>query len=171
MMKFSKKPSLRLAVFALVLSLISGSALADRYEWGERGQYRNQHNQHNQRYQKNNDRRYEHKKYQRNGAHYRFRDNDRQMVSRYYRDQRYKGQCPRGLSKKNNRCQASGKDKKWQRGKPLAKQTRYYDLPRGLRSRLSAPPEQYRYVRVDDDVLLIDAVTDVVVDVIENILR
>ncbi|MBP9614264.1 MAG: RcnB family protein, partial [Thiopseudomonas sp.] len=61
--------------------------------------------------------------------------------------------------------------KKWHKGQPLSKQVKYYELPNRLHGRLQPAPRDYRYVRVDNDVLMIDTVTNVVVDVIENILR
>jgi hypothetical protein len=55
------------------------------------------------------------------------------------------------------------------RGKPLPKGTETA-LPRPLLAKL--PPRQgYNYVRVGDDVALIEAGTRVVMDVIENVFR
>jgi hypothetical protein len=55
------------------------------------------------------------------------------------------------------------------RGKPLPRGTEAA-LPRPLLAKL--PPRQgYNYVRVGDDVALIDAGTRVVMDVIENVFR
>jgi len=55
------------------------------------------------------------------------------------------------------------------RGKPLPRGTEAA-LPRPLLAKL--PPRQgYNYVRVGDDVALIDAGTRIVMDVIENVFR
>lgn len=162
-----KKPSLRLAVLSLALSLVAGNALADKSDRKDRDQYRagqeyRHQNQHDDHYRDHQQRRY--------SSDYRFRDADRRAVNKYYRDKKKRDKCPPGLAKKNKHCQPPGQHKKWHRGKPIAKHVRYYELPRELRSRLSAPQENYRYIRVDDDILLIDRVTNVVIDVIENIL-
>ena len=167
MINIIKKLSLRLAMLGLALSFITGSALADKPEWAERGKHRDiqeQRKHHKQDYRGHNTHR-------RSAADYRFRNSDRRLISSYYRDEQRRGKCPRGLAKKNNRCQPPGQYKKWHRGQPLTKHTRYYDLPRGLHSRLAAPPDNHRYVRVNDNILLIDSVTNLVVDVMQNILR
>lgn len=165
MMSRVKKSSLHLAVLGLALSLVAGNALADKSDRGDRGKYREAHEYRQQ------DKHYHDYQQRRYASDYHFRDTDRRAINRYYRDQQSRGKCPPGLAKKNKHCLPPGQYKKWHKSKPLAKHVRYYELPRGLRSRLSAPQEDYRYVRVDDDVLLIDRVTHVVIDVMENILR
>lgn len=160
-----KKSSLHLTILSLALSLVTGAAFADKPDRAEPGRYRTAQEYRYQNHHYRND-------YQRKYAtDYRFQDKDRHTVSQYYRDERRRGKCSPGLAKKNQRCQPSGHYKKWHKGKSIAQHTQHYDLPRGLRSRLSAPQENYRYVRVDDNILLVDRVTNVVIDVIENILR
>jgi Ni/Co efflux regulator RcnB len=100
-----------------------------------------------------------------------FGSEDRRIVSEYYGTQMRKGNCPPGLAKKNNGCQAPGQAKKWQRGQPLAKDIQYYELPMELRVRLPAPPPNHRYVQVAGDILMIATGTKMVVDAIEDILR
>lgn len=56
------------------------------------------------------------------------------------------------------------------RGKPLPRGAQAAALPRPLLARLPAR-QGYDYVRVGDDVALIDVGTRVVVDVIENVFR
>ena len=168
MMSIGKKPSLRLMLVGIVLSIAAGSAFADRPEWVERGKYRQAQAYH---YQNNQGYKYQNKHYRGQANAYRLRDNDRRLINQYYRDEQRRGKCPKGFSKKKNRCYASGKTKRWYRGQPLAKHTRYYELPNRLRNNLSPYQDDYRYVRVDNDVLMVDNVTNLVIDVIENILR
>lgn len=163
-----KKSSLRLAILGLMLSLVAGAAFADKPDRAERSKFRAAQEYRDQNH-KNHRHPNDHKK--KHVTSYRFQDKDRHAINKYYRDQQRRGKCPPGLAKKNQHCQPPGLQKKWHRGKPIAKHVRYYELPRGLRSRLSAPHENYRYVRVDDDILLVDRVTNVVIDVMENILR
>jgi Ni/Co efflux regulator RcnB len=168
MMHNVKKSSLRLAILGLALSLVAGNALADKSERAERGKHREAQEY---RDQNNQAHRYRNTNHRGDSAEYRFRDSDRRAINTYYRDEKRRDKCPPGLAKKNKHCQPPGQYKKWHKGKPIAKHVRYEDLPRGLRSRLSAPQDNYRYVRVDDDILLVDRVTNVVIDVMENILR
>ena len=172
-----KKPSLRFAALTVLLTLFTNSAFADRL-------YRtDQQNRHGEdyrvdkkykphyKYDKHHDgRRYKDNRH-RQMMHYGFHPNDRRLIQDYYRDQQHRGKCPRGLAKKNNRCQAPGQAKKWYKGKPLPKHVKYYQLPNRLHGHLQPAARDYRYVRVDNDVLMVDTVTNVVVDVIENILR
>lgn len=152
----------------LALSLLAGNALADKPHWAERNKH-----------QSNYDSRYDNKQYKNQSYKYRknhsskhhFHKNDRRTVYNYYGKQQHRGKCPPGLTKKNNSCQPSKRYKKWHKGKTLSKNTRYYELPRELRAQLSRPQDDYRYVRVDNDILLIDRVTDVVIDAIENAWR
>ena len=176
MINIGKKSTLRLALLGIVLSIVTGSAFADRPDWVERKQYRDaqqHHYQNNQRYKQQNNKHYKqhNKHYHGPSAAYRFRDNDRQLIHQYYRDEQRRGKCPKGFSKKKNRCYASWKTTRWYIGQPISKHARHYELPNRLRNNLSPYQDDYRYVRVDNDVLMVDNVTNLVIDVIENILR
>lgn len=174
MLRLFKQPSLITAA-GLALAVMSGSALADQPYWAE-GQQK--HSKYDNRYDKKQYKKHrkDHEKRlkkqrKHDSAKYRFHKNDRRAAYSYYGQQNYRRNCPPGLAKKNNGCQPPGQYKKWQKGKTLGKHTRYYELPPELRHRMSRPHDGYRYVRVDNDVLLVDIVTHVVVDAIENILR
>lgn len=168
MMNISKKSSLHLALLGIALSIAAGSAFADRPEWVERSKYQQAQEY---RYQNNQGYKYQNKHYRGQSNANFFRDNDRRMINQYYRDEQRRGKCPQEFSKKKNRCYASGKAKRWHKGQSVAKHTRYYELPNGLRHRLSPYQDDYRYVRVDNDVLMVDNMTNLVIDVIESILR
>lgn len=163
--------ALRAAILGLALSLVAGAALADKPHHTERGQYRGGQDYRYQNKQNNQNHRYRNNQQRKHITGYRFQDNDRRAINQYYRDKKHRGKCPPGLTKKNQRCHYTGQHRTWHKGKPITRHTQYYDLPRGLRSRLSTPHENHRYVRAGDDVLLIDNVSNMVIDVIENILR
>lgn len=76
--------------------------------------------------------------------------------------------CPPGLAKKNNGCMPPGHAKRWQVGQPLARNVVYYEVPAPLVTQFGPAPTGYRYVRVDDDILLISKATRVIVDALLN---
>ena len=67
--------------------------------------------------------------------------------------------CPPGLAKKNNGCMPPGQAKKYAIGQRLPDNVIFDDLPKALRDALGVPPQGKKYVRVDNDVLLIEAAT------------
>ena len=108
------------------------------------------------------------------GAHSAFvvGDQDRSTVSSYYREEFARGNCPPGLAKKDNGCMPPGLAKKeWQVGQPLPSSVTYYPLPPQLYTRLSPPPPGYEYVRVNDDVLLMQTANRSVANLVVNLLR
>jgi len=97
-------------------------------------------------------------------------DRDRSAVSSYYRQEFARGNCPPGLAKKENGCLPPGQAKKmWVVDQPLAPAVVYYPLPSELNSRLTPPPVGYQYVRVDDDVLLMQTANRSVVNLVVNL--
>ena len=100
----------------------------------------------------------------RNAAH--FDDHHRTIVMEYFAGEMRKGNCPPGLAKKNNGCSPPGQAKQWQLGQALPRGINYYDLPSALLAQLGAPPAGYYYAGVDDDVLLLELGTQLVVDVV-----
>jgi Ni/Co efflux regulator RcnB len=100
-----------------------------------------------------------------------FGDDDRVVIHDYY-DERYSsGHCPPGLAKKRNGCMPPGQAKKWYKGRPLARDVIYHDLPHSVLIKLRLPPSGHKYVRVAADILLIAIGTGVVVDAIEDLGR
>jgi Ni/Co efflux regulator RcnB len=101
-----------------------------------------------------------------------FGDPHRVHVRDYYESQFRTGKkCPPGLAKKNNGCMPPGQAKKWDVGRPLPHDVRYYEVPRPLLLQLGQPPAGYRYVRVADDILLLATGTRMVVDAIRSLGR
>ena len=99
-------------------------------------------------------------------------DKDRSTVTSYYREEFARGNCPPGLAKKDNGCMPPGLAKKeWLVGQPLSPSVIYYPLPPQLYSRLSPPPPGYEYVRVNDDVLLMQSANRSVANLVVNLLR
>jgi Ni/Co efflux regulator RcnB len=97
-------------------------------------------------------------------------DRDRTAVSSYYRDEFARGNCPPGLAKKDNGCLPPGQAKKmWVVGQPLPPAVVYYPLPQPLYSQLTPPPLGYEYVRVDDDVLLMQTTNRSVLNLVVNL--
>jgi hypothetical protein len=100
-----------------------------------------------------------------------FKDKERRTIRDYYGQQPRKGHCPPGLAKKNNGCLPPGQAKKWQKGRQINHDARYYGLPHELLIRLPLPPINHEYIRIASDVLLVTVGTKIVVDVIEDIFR
>ena len=129
----------------------------------------------------NNDRnRYEHREtgytnynYERNvgrPAMVKIYDNDRVILSRYVED-RYRNDYKKGWSKHNHgRGNAYGHYKQASRqyivGYPLPHNVTYYSVPYEVRSHLRPTPIGYQYIRVDDDVLLMNTATKKIIDAV-----
>lgn len=100
-------------------------------------------------------------------------DRDRAVVYQYYRTEYSAGRCPPGLAKKGNGClppgQAKGPPKLWVVGQPLPPTVFYEPLPRAVVQQLAPVPPGYDYVRVDNDVILMDMTNRMVADVVNDI--
>ncbi len=97
-----------------------------------------------------------------------FSRSDRVVVREYYEPRFSRGHCPPGLAKKGNGCRPPGHAKQWRLGERLPSTVVYYELPRDVIVRLGPPPRGYRYVRVDNDILLLAIGTGLVLDAIQN---
>jgi hypothetical protein len=97
-------------------------------------------------------------------------DRDRTVVYQYYRTEYAAGRCPPGLAKKGNGCLPPGQAKKlWVVGQPLPPTVLYEPLPPVVTQQLAPVPPGYGYVRVDNDVLLMDMTNRMVADVINDL--
>ena len=97
-------------------------------------------------------------------------DRDRTIVYQYYRTEFSAGRCPPGLAKKGNGCLPPGQAKKlWAVGQPLPPAVVYQPVPPVVVQQLAPVPPGYGYVRVDDDVLLMDMTNRMVADVVNDI--
>jgi hypothetical protein len=96
---------------------------------------------------------------------------DRAIVYQYYRTEYSAGRCPPGLAKKGNGCLPPGQAKKlWVVGQPLPPAVIYEPVPRAVVQQLAPVPPGYDYVRVDNDVLLMDMTNRMVADVVNDIV-
>jgi hypothetical protein len=81
------------------------------------------------------------------------------------------GGCPPGQAKKGN-CEPSqgfappGKAKKWSMGQPLPPAVAYYPLPPSRYGSFGPPQPGYDYVQVDDDLLVMERATRIIVNVL-----
>ena len=100
-------------------------------------------------------------------------DHDRAIVYQYYRNEFSAGRCPPGLAKKGNGCLPPGQAKKqqplWVIGQPLPPAIVYERVPPTVVQQLAPVPPGYEYVRVDNDVLLMDMTNRMVADVVNDI--
>ncbi len=98
---------------------------------------------------------------------------DRAIVYQYYRTEYSAGRCPPGLAKKGHGCWPPGQvakaPKVWAVGQPLPPAVVYEPVPPVVVQRLEPVPDGYGYVRVDNDVLLMDMANRVVADVIGDL--
>lgn len=96
-------------------------------------------------------------------------DRDRVLINRYYRTPVSLDRCPPGLAKKGNGCLPPGQAKKlWAVGRPLPPAVVYQPVPPPLVQQLAPAPDGYGYVRVDDDVLLMELTSRMVADVVSD---
>ena len=95
---------------------------------------------------------------------------DRAVVYQYYRTEYSAGRCPPGLAKKGNGCLPPGQAKKlWVIGQPLPPAVIYEPVPRAVVQQLAPVPPGYDYVRVDNDVLLMDMASRLIADVVNDL--
>lgn len=92
-----------------------------------------------------------------------FVGSDRDII-RAYLGNEYRRSCPPGLAKKHNGCRPPGHTKSYRIGDPLM--VGWEPVPNVLLSRLHPAPYGYRYVMVDQDVLLIGEATKHVIDAV-----
>jgi len=174
-MKFLVKYALALAIGAMIST---GPAMADKPAWAgpDKG---GKH----ERADKQDDRRDDRRDVRRNDNRQPKGDNDRHfsgksrhfedrqhvMVREYYAEHYRSSRCPPGLVKKHNGCIPPGQARKWQFGRPLAREVIYYEVPQPLVVQIGLPPPGHRYVRVAGDILLIAIGTGMVVDAIQDL--
>lgn len=90
---------------------------------------------------------------------------DRDVIHNYLRENYHPAHCPPGLAKKHNGCLPPGIAKKYQLGHSLPDTVEFQPLPTGILVQLHPVPG-YRYVQVDQDVLLIGEATKKVIDAV-----
>jgi hypothetical protein len=78
-------------------------------------------------------------------------DYDRSAIVSYYRDDYLAGNCPDGLVRTDQGCQAP---RLWALGEPLAPDVAYEALPQPLLGQLDPIPDGYSYIRLGQNILL-----------------
>lgn len=93
-------------------------------------------------------------------------DNDRTALRRYA-ENTYKKYCPTSATKKRGECLQYGqKQKRYLVGYPLPDKILYYPVPRDVVKPLRPVPTGYQYVRVDNDVLLMESSTRQIIEAV-----
>lgn len=154
----------QVAAISMGLSvLVSGSAYAKKPDVAEHGYG------HSISHDKKDGHKHDEKHDKKSHSSY-FSQDRAKKVNDYYSARASKAKhCPPGLAKKNNGCQAPGQAKKWVKGKPLPADVVYYNVPNALLYELGKTPVGQKIVRVGEDILLINAVTGLVIDVVESV--
>ncbi len=97
-------------------------------------------------------------------------DRDRAVVYRYYRSEFSAGRCPPGLARQRNGCMPPGHAKKlYVIGQPLPPAVVPQPVPPVVTQQLEPVPPGYEYVRVDDDVLLMEKANRIVADIVNDL--
>ncbi len=138
----------KLALTALSLAVVAGSAFVADPAFARRGWQDQDAGAHHQAPWHDNGHHYG----WRNDNNWHFRDHDRVVVREYYNA--HPGRW--------NRPQHA----RYVVGQPLARTVVYRPVPQPVLMQLAPPPPHYRYVQVDGDVLLMSDITRVIADAI-----
>ena len=162
------KGSQKIILYAITVMSLIGSihpALADQNQRGNGNRWA----------QHESDNSYVHKSYSRQGnnddrSHHpvvvRIYDQDRPALRRYAEDH-YKKYCPKSFIRKHGECLQYGQPvKRYSVGHRLPDNILYYPVPRDIVTHLRPVPTGYEYVRVDNDVLLLNGTTRMVMDAV-----
>lgn len=104
------------------------------------------------------------------GTH--FNDQNRTYVRQYYTDNYGNGKrCPPGLAKKHNGCMPPGQVRNLAVGQPLPSGVTVYSVPQPVIRQLPAAPVGYRYVLIGGDVVLVQQQNNLIVDIIQGMIR
>lgn len=99
-----------------------------------------------------------------------FNEQHRARAREYYVKEYGDGsRCPPGLAKKHNGCMPPGQVK-WDVGQPLPRDVPVYAVPQPVLIHLPPAPYGYRYVRVANDIVLVQVQSNLIVDIIVGLL-
>jgi Ni/Co efflux regulator RcnB len=100
-----------------------------------------------------------------------FNDQHREAARAYYHEHYSNAKnCPPGLAKKNNGCMPPGQARKWAVGQPIPRGVVVYTVPRPVLVQMPPPPYGYRYARIGNDIVLVQAQNNLIVDIIVGLL-
>jgi len=101
-----------------------------------------------------------------------FNDQQRTYVREYYTTNYGKGKkCPPGLAKKGNGCMPPGQVRTWVVGQPIPRNVTLYSVPQPVILQLPPAPYGYRYARIGGDIVLVQQQNNLIVDIIQGLLR
>ncbi len=96
-----------------------------------------------------------------------FSSNDRVIVRSYFDELRGEKECPVFMKASGEKCiSVRGAIKQWKLNQPLESGAMATDIPIGLREKLGAPPLKFKFLQVNEDILLVSERGSVVVDMI-----
>jgi len=180
---------LRVGIFLMAMSLISGSAFADRPEWAGHGDDgHKKHKKHKNKHEGKRDREWEDddrdddRRERRHKVQYQSHESgvtvqiggyfgDRQITEthEYYRERARTGHCPPGLAKKNNGCAALRRDRDWHIGENIPQHARYDEIDPSIQIKLGLPPPGHKFVQVASDILMIAVGSGLIIDAIQDL--
>lgn len=173
----------RIVALAITSLFIAGPAFAKGHEDGEKGNGNGngKHSEkHEQKEQEKAEKRAEKREDKREGKRevtviqpgsY-FNDQNRTYVRQYYTENYGNGKrCPPGLAKKNNGCMPPGQARNWVVGQPVPRGVTVYSVPQPVIRQLPAAPYGYRYVLIGGDVVLVQQQNNLIVDIIQGLLK
>ncbi len=164
--------TLRIVSLAIASLLLAGSAFAkdkgdDRDDGGDK-----HGNKHSEKYEKKAEKRAEKREREeiKQGAY--FNDQQRTFAREYYTTTYRDGRrCPPGLAKKNNGCLPPGQVRNWVVGQPVPSNVTIYSVAPPVIRMLPPAPYGYRYARIGGDIVLVQQQNNIIVDIIQVLLR
>lgn len=101
-----------------------------------------------------------------------FGGDDREAARAYFAKKYGRGNCPPGLTKKNNGCLPPGQARKrYVVGRTLSREVTFVEAPADLVVSLKPCPPGYKYVVVDGDLVKLAVGTLLVVDAIDGLIH
>ena len=169
----------RIVALAITSLFVAGPAFAKGNDDGEHGKGRGQSQKHMEKEMKHEEkeqRQFEKRDEKREvaviqpGTH--FNDQNRTYVRQYYTDNYGNGKrCPPGLAKKNNGCMPPGQVSNWAVGQPVPRGVTVYPVPQPVIRQLPPAPIGYRYAQLGGDVVLVQQQNNLIVDIIQGMIR
>jgi hypothetical protein len=104
------------------------------------------------------------------GVQVAFSDGEISAIRAYYRDHQPSSNSGKGKDHKGGKGLPPGIAKNLERGKPLPPGIAKQALPSGLVSVLPAPPKGFERIEVAGKVLLVEIATQVIHDVLEDVI-
>ncbi len=96
-----------------------------------------------------------------------FTSNDRVIVRSYFDKLRGEKECPDFMKASGEECiSVRGAIKQWKLNQSLESGAMATDIPIGLREKLGSPPSKFKFLQVNEDILLVSERGSVVVDMI-----